>query len=173
MADEEEVLDDVEVEVEAEPEDLDAEDLDEDDLEGAIVEDDLAGDELAPDEVLTDGAAVVEEEDEDTDAAAERPTRAAAAPAGDDDEDQPDPDDVEADLDTILKDRIAANDDEEEDEEEEKPGRVKKPGTEDDGTGENRVAPRKAGEFVCSSCFLVKPNMQLADAKKKLCADCV
>ena len=31
----------------------------------------------------------------------------------------------------------------------------------------------KAGEFVCSSCFLVKPDMQLADAKKKLCLDCV
>ena len=81
--------------------------------------------------------------------------------------------DDEADLDTILKDRIAANDDEEDEEEEEKPGRVTKP-TDDDGTeGGNRVAPRKAGEFVCSSCFLVKPDMQLADAKKKLCLDCV
>jgi hypothetical protein len=115
---------------------------------------------------------VDEDEDEDA-AAADRPTRTTPAAAGDDDEDEPDPDDVEADLDTILKDRIAANDDEEDEEEEEKPGRVTKP-TDDDGTeGGNRVAPRKAGEFVCSSCFLVKPDMQLADAKKKLCLDCV
>ena len=28
-------------------------------------------------------------------------------------------------------------------------------------------------KFFRSSCFLVKPNMQLADPKKKLCADCV
>ncbi len=167
MADEDEVVD--EVDEEAEPDDLDG-DIDEDDVidEDLVVDDDLAA--VAPDEVIGDAV----EEDEDDDAAApERPTRTAAAKEGDDDEEEPDPDDVEADLDTILKDRIAANDDEEDEEEEEKPGRVKKPGTEDDGTGENRVAPRKAGEFVCSSCFLVKPNMQLADAKKKLCLDCV
>jgi hypothetical protein len=149
-------------------EDLDAETLDED----LVVDDALDEDALEGGEVPVEDAAAVVEDDEDEDAAAtDRPTRAAAA--GDDDEDTPDPDDVEADLDTILKDRIAAGDDEEEEEEEEKPGRVTK-STDDDGTeGGNRVAPRKAGEFVCSSCFLVKPDMQLADAKNKLCADCV
>lgn len=150
-------------------EDLDAEDLDED----LVVDDALDEDALVGEEVLVEDAAAVVEEDEDDDAAAtDRPTRTTAA-AGDDDEDTPDPDDVEADLDTILKDRIAAGDDEDDEEEEEKPGRVTK-GTDDDGTdGGSRVAPRKAGEFVCSSCFLVKPNMQLADPKNKLCADCV
>ena len=29
-----------------------------------------------------------------------------------------------------------------------------------------------AGEFVCSSCFLVKSGSQLADKRKKLCRDC-
>jgi len=143
-------------------EELDAEDLDVD----LVVDDALDEDALVGEE-----AAVVEEDEDEDAAATDRPTRTAAA--GDDDEDTPDPDDVEADLDTILKDRIAAGDDEEEEEEEEKPGRVTK-GTDDDGTdGGSRVAPRKAGEFVCSSCFLVKPDMQLADAKNKLCADCV
>ena len=164
MADEEEVE---EVEDGAEPADLDDEELDDEELdEEGIGEDDLAEEGLGE-----EGATEETAEDEEEDTATDRPTRAAAA-ASDDDEEEPDPDDVEADLDSILKERIAANDDDEEDEEEEKPGRVTK-GTEDDGSGENRVAPRKAGEFVCTSCFLVKPNMQLADPKKKLCADCV
>lgn len=156
--------DDVPVDID---EELIAEDLDGD----LVVDDALDEDALVGEEVPVEGAVAVIDEDEDA-SATDRPTRAVAA-AGEDDEDTPDPDDVEADLDTILKDRIAAGDDEEDEEEEEKPGRVTK-GTDDDGTeGGSRVAPRKAGEFVCSSCFLVKPDMQLADAKKKLCADCV
>lgn len=164
MADEDEVP----AEIEEDEPDLDDADIDEDDLVDADIDETL----VLADDTLDDADAVevvVDEEEEDAEAAPERPARAAAA-AGDDDEDEPDPDDVEADLDTILKDRIAANDDEEEEDEEEQP-----PGRADttDGDGANRVAPRKAGEFVCSSCFLVKPNSQLANAKKKLCLDCV
>jgi hypothetical protein len=165
---------DIDEDADAETVDLDAEDLDAEDLdEDLVVADDLEEDVvLVGEDALVEEVAVEEDEDEDA-AATDRPTRTTPAAAGDDDEDEPDPDDVEADLDTILKDRIAANDDEEDEEEEEKPGRVTKP-TDDDGTeGGNRVAPRKAGEFVCSSCFLVKPDMQLADPKKKLCLDCV
>ena len=36
-----------------------------------------------------------------------------------------------------------------------------------------KVPPRQPGEFVCASCFLVKPNAQLADADNNLCQDCV
>ena len=36
-----------------------------------------------------------------------------------------------------------------------------------------RTIPKKSGEFVCSNCRLVKSNSQLADAKRKLCNDCV
>ncbi|MFZ4433963.1 MAG: hypothetical protein ACOYOQ_12285 [Microthrixaceae bacterium] len=63
-----------------------------------------------------------------------------------DDEDEPDDDDVEADLDTILKDRIAAGDDEDEDEE-----------APEEPTGEaaERVAPRSGDEFACTTCFLI------------------
>ncbi len=85
----------------------------------------------------------------------------------DEDEEEADPDDVEADLDAILKDRIAAAEEEEDDEEEEAP----EPEESGDGTG--RIQPKRPGEFVCQSCFLVKHPSQLADAKRKLCADCV
>jgi len=159
---EDEAVDEVE---DAEPEDLDDDALEADDLDEDLVEDDDLGDDAL---VEGDDVAVEEDDDEEEDTATERPTKA----TGDDDDEEPDPDDVEADLDSILKERIAANDDDEDEEEEEKPGRVTK-GADEDGTGENRVAPRKAGEFVCTSCFLVKPNMQLADPKKKLCLDCV
>jgi hypothetical protein len=174
MAEDNDVVDEIDEDADAEPADLDADDLDADELDEDLVAGDGLEDEvvLVGEDALVEDAAVEEDEDEDA-AAPERPTRTTPAAAGDDDEDEPDPDDVEADLDTILKDRIAANDDDEDEEEEEKPGRVTKP-TDDDGTeGGSRVAPRKAGEFVCSSCFLVKPDMQLADAKKKLCLDCV
>ncbi|MFM8863099.1 MAG: DUF4193 family protein, partial [Acidimicrobiia bacterium] len=60
------------------------------------------------------------------------------------------PDDVEADLDEILKDRIAATDEEEEDEEEVVPeprGAVAEIA--------EGVTPRKANEFTCTGCFLL------------------
>ena len=146
------------------PEELD-EDLDEEldeeldeDLGGGLEED------LVDEETLATG----EDEDEGEEDGEARPARPAAT---DDDEDEVDPDDVEADLDTILKDRIAANDDEEDEDEEEAAPTGRASDTGDEAGG--RVAPRKAGEFVCSSCFLVKPNTQLADAKAKLCLDCV
>src|ERR671910_878158 len=117
--------------------------------------------------------AMVEDEPEDEDEELEELEVVPAAPAppakkgtatktrkssDDDDEeeedDELDPDDVEADLDTILKDRIAAQPDEA-----------------GDGTG--RIQPRKPGEFVCQSCFLVKLPIQLADPQRMLCSDCV
>ena len=37
-----------------------------------------------------------------------------------------------------------------------------------------KVAPiRDQKEFVCKSCYLVKPRVQLADAKREYCRDCV
>jgi hypothetical protein len=65
------------------------------------------------------------------------------------DEDEADPDDVEADLDKILKERIAANEDEDEDEEleEQAPRTV--------GETADGVQPKKANEFMCTGCFLL------------------
>lgn len=70
--------------------------------------------------------------------------------AGDDDEDDEDmlaPDDVEADLDTILKDRLASEDVAAEDEEEVE--------TDDRSGADDALQPKRADELLCSSCFLL------------------
>ncbi|MDQ4143944.1 MAG: DUF4193 family protein [Actinomycetota bacterium] len=37
-----------------------------------------------------------------------------------------------------------------------------------------KVAPiREQKEFVCKSCYLVKPRVQMADTKREYCRDCV
>ena len=81
----------------------------------------------------------------------------------DDDEDEPDPDDVEADLDTILKDRIASADDEDDEED----------GAEFGSSAGARTPPKTESEFVCTSCFLVKSVTQRVDGSDDLCMDCV
>jgi len=153
-----EELDDEFTEDAEEPEDLDVVDLDE------LEEDDLGDDEL------DDDATVVDDADE-----AVVPKDGAAAPAAaatDEDEDEEeddevlDPDDVEASLDVILKDRLVVEDEEEE-EDEEPPD----PAESAEGTG--RIMPRRPGEFVCQSCFLVKHPSQLEDPKRMFCRDCV
>lgn len=78
------------------------------------------------------------------------------------------PDDVEAPLDTLLQERTASatlEDEEEELEDEE-------PDADDRGEGSTRIVPRRPGEFLCSSCFLVLPRHQLADEERMLCRDC-
>src|ERR687892_312811 len=153
--DEEFETEDLEEELTPEPEDLD---------EALVEEDD--------DEEYED---IEEDEEEDEGVELAPAPKAKAAPAktrrggGDDGgDDEVDLDDVEADLDTILKDRIAAQPDEAEEEDEEEQPEVDERG---DGTG--RIQPKRPGEFVCQSCFLVKHPSQLADADQMLCADCV
>ena len=113
--------------------------------EGALdddLEDDLEEVDLGDD----DDAEVAVEEDED-DAVDDVPAAKAKRASDDEDEDDEDvdPDDVEADLDTILKDRIAAGDDDEDEDE------IEEPGAE---SGE-RVAAKTADEFTCPTCFLI------------------
>ena len=79
------------------------------------------------------------------------------------------PDDVEAPLDALLQERTASatlEDEEEELEEEE-------PDTDERGDVATKIMPRRPGEFLCSSCFLVLPRNQLADEERMLCRDCV
>src|SRR6266480_6272763 len=78
------------------------------------------------------------------------------------------PDDVEEPLDVLLQERTASatlEDEEEEAEEEE-------PDVDERGDGPARIVPRRPGEFLCASCFLVLPRSQLADSKRMLCRDC-
>ena len=81
------------------------------------------------------------------------------------DEEEPDDEDVEASLDTILKERLVVEEVEDDEDTPEPEDRS--------GDGVERVLPKQPGEFVCRSCFLVKHPNQLADRKKMLCRDCV
>lgn len=139
----EEDLEDLSDDLEEDIDDL--EDLEDDDDTALVVDDDTDEDEDAPADETPKARKVTDEDD-------------------DDDEDEPDPDDVEDDLDTILKDRIASGDDLEDDEDEEELAA---------GESASRAPARRIEEFVCQSCFLLKPHSQLADAKTMLCADCV
>ena len=43
-----------------------------------------------------------------------------------------------------------------------------------DSRTKSKVTPlRNREEFVCKSCFLLKPKVQLADSERMLCRDCV
>jgi Domain of unknown function (DUF4193) len=158
--------------------DENAVDLDDDgeDLEEAPEE--LDDEELVDEAVDVDDVEDIDEEDDDFVADVVAPAPPPPPPAKprkkgeDDDEEEEDDDDdtdddVEADLDAILKDRIAAQPDEDDDEDEETPE------PDDRGDGAGRIQPKRPGEFVCQSCFLVKHPSQLADADHMLCADCV
>jgi hypothetical protein len=37
---------------------------------------------------------------------------------------------------------------------------------------EEDIPVRRSGEFICTRCFLVKNNSQLANRKQKVCRDC-
>ncbi len=163
ISEEETEFEDAEIEEEIDPEDLDVDELDEDEAGFAGLDDD-------------DDLAVIDEDEDDLGPEAvtkARPADKAPAAAAavvveeeDDDEDLVDPDDVEADLDTILKDRLVAADDEPEEDDDDVE-------VDDRGDPVDRIQPKRPGEFVCQSCFLVKHPGQLADAKRKLCSDCV
>jgi Domain of unknown function (DUF4193) len=154
-----------------------------DEVEGPdeLIEGDL--DELVDDDLIAEDAlALPDDEDDDADVVAveeevevveipEVGAKVTAKPAAageeseEDEEEEPDDEDVEASLDTILKERLVVEevaDDEDMPEPEDRTA-----------DGVERVLPKQPGEFVCRSCFLVKHPNQLADRKKMLCRDCV
>jgi hypothetical protein len=169
-----EEFEDEEVDLDAaspDEEELEADDVDgvddvdlEDDLN---LEDDadLELDNAAADGEAADGGETVEQ--------APAPARKPARDEEDEDvldlDEELHPDDVEAPLDALLQERTASaklEDEEEEIEEEE-------PDTDERGDGQTKIVPRRPGEFLCSSCFLVLPRNQLADEERMLCRDCV
>ncbi|CAI8405239.1 MAG: Uncharacterised protein [Acidimicrobiaceae bacterium] len=87
------------------------------------------------------------DDDDDDDDDESAPTPVADSNEDDDDED---PADVEADLDAILKDRIASG----EDEEEEDASTATKKEAPVQGE-EDSVEARRKGEVICPSCFLI------------------
>lgn len=154
MADDDEVLETGDEFAEVEEDDAGPGEieLDEEALEDDLVEEDEFG---GGDEEFA-----AEEPDDDDEAAKSGPVRrSVAAEDEDDDDDMVAPDDVEADLDTILKDRLVANDDEAEDDEDEEP--------EERGDTGDRIQPKRADEELCPSCFLLvrqsAPGCPVAD----------
>ena len=126
-----------------------AEELDEELPEGP------GDDEFDPEDVGDDDdSGDPKEDDEDNedngnDEAGPKPTV-----GSEDDEDEPDPSDVEADLDEILRDRIAAGDDEDEEEEEGEVALVPASGD---------VEGRRESEIHCPNCFLLVTTDTVTD----------
>ena len=150
--------------------DIDEEDLDDD----LIVEDDVDVDvdDVLDDDVLDDDDDVVAAIPDDPAAIVEVPVATPIVEESDDEDDdvvdldeELHPDDVEEALDVVLRERTAAAGLEDEEDEEAEP--------DDRGEGGTKIVPRRPGEFLCSSCFLVLPRNQLADEAQMLCRDCV
>jgi hypothetical protein len=125
-------------------EDEDAE-LDVDELE-----DDLA---LEADDSVDEANAGDDDEDE------KKAVETLTAKVTDDDEDE-DEDDVEADLDTILKERLATTDDDED--EEETVVIIKS----EDG---EETAQKRSDEIVCDNCFFIIKETQLGPLGARTC----
>ena len=136
MADDE-IVDDVDEEVE--DDDINDEEFD------ADAEDDDGEFEDSDDEIVDD----VEDDDDDDEDDSSANGRRQSKEDEDDDDDLVNEDDVEADLDTILKDRMVTVEDGEE-EEEETPVLVDNSAEAVDG-----VQPKRSDEKVCPSCFLL------------------
>ena len=149
---------------EIEEEDVDLED-EETDVTDLVLDDDVADDVEDVDidaliadpavgdvPVVTEGGAATEEDEDDENL---------------DLEEELHPDDVEEPLDVLLAERTAAEriDEEEADLEDDD-----EPDNPAEGTG--KIVPRRDDEFLCRSCFLVKPLSQLAKGEKDLCRDC-
>jgi hypothetical protein len=151
--------------------DADEPELDDDDLEDDEEDLDLDDDAVAD---VDDGNADLAEDEVESSAPVARPKKGSEDGSDDEDDDAIDleeelhPDDVEEPLDVLLHERTTtdrleeeANELEDEDLEPDAPG---------DASG--RVVPRRDDEFLCRSCFLVKPLSQLARGEKDLCRDC-
>lgn len=133
---------------------------DEDEVLEPELEEDLELEEPIDDFVevvaTAEGEAVEPEEEAEEEESAPR-----ARKVDDDEEedDETDPDDIEADLEAILRDRMAAADDDDDEEGDEAPGAAKP----DSPSG------ARNDEFVCESCFLLVNRSQFGSAKDPRC----
>lgn len=127
------------------------EELDEE-FEAVLGDGDLEDDDLDDD--------LDEELEEEEESGNNEPARNATSGDDEDSEGEDiDPDNVEADLDTILKDRLAAGDDEDEDEE------TPDPSPEASG----QVAPKRDNEWTCEGCFLIVSSSQFGSRENPRC----
>jgi hypothetical protein len=152
---------------------LDDGDIEDGDIEDGDIEDiddleDLDGDEIDDgdlDDAVTDEADLALEPPVEVPVA--KVQKAAEPAEADAEDDELLADEVEASLDVILAERLRGDDTEADE--------VDTDEEEDDGLP-NQLATvipvRQPDEFLCQSCFLLKPPGQLADADHQLCRDC-
>ena len=136
------------------------------DFEGDLSDDFAADEDLAEDEVFAADEDLAEDDDPAGDADAGPVADDAAALEDDDDDDVPlpaddddeevHPSDVEADLEEILRDRIAASDDDDEDNASGQPKTVS-------------VAPPRSDEWTCNQCFLIVSMTQFGSRTNPAC----
>lgn len=121
-----------------------------DDFDGEELEDDLEldPDDLEEDIVDVDDLDVGTDDDDEVVDPSKGMARTVSNDEDDDDEDLITPDDVEADLDTILKDRMVASEETPAEEEEEEE-------FDDRGDSSDRLQPKRPDERLCGSCFLL------------------
>ncbi len=116
------------------------------------------------DDPLVDDDDDDDEIEEDDEAAPPKPSAAKRPPQAEGEfDDEVDPDNLEADLNTILRDRLVASDDIENEEE-----------TGEAETGQpaellGSVTPRRDDEWLCEGCFLLVSKSQLGSRKAPRC----
>ena len=149
MADDDEMMEPDE-ELDTDGAELEGPDLEDPDLAAEVLDEDadeFGDDEEAFDDDEVDDKGDDEGDDDDDEAAKSGPVRRSVSTDDeDDDDDIIAPDDVEADLDTILKDRLIAAEDETNEDEEE---------VEERGEQADRLQPKRADEQLCPNCFLL------------------
>jgi len=125
------------------------EELDDEEFEEVLAEDDLVPDELADKEMDPEA---LDEPDLDSDSGDEDEDEVGARPVGETaEEDDEDDDELEADLEAILRDRIAAEEDDEDDEDEIQAGVVSPAAA----TTAEGLVERQESEMHCPHCFLL------------------
>ncbi len=146
------------------PDDFEVVDLEVDELDEELIGDDDETVDTDVDVVLDDVVVDVVVEDEEAPEVPVRRKRPGATDEDEEEEEEADPDDVEADLDTILKDRIASGDDLDEEEEEEVPDR-------NDPDTSDGVVAKKEGEFTCPGCFMIVHPRQFGRRAAMVCPE--
>ena len=120
------------------------EEIDEIDADPDLIDEEM-GEEI---EIDLEGDDLTDDDDEN------REIPAGARPASDDDDEDEDDDEVEADLDTILKERMSsADDDDDEDDDDEDEGVI----TTAEG---DRIPSKQEDEILCEGCFLLVKESQ-------------
>ena len=124
--------------------------LDDDDLED-VLDPALELDDDIDDDIDEEfDAVVVEDEEEEEPVEPRVRTRRTGEEEDEDEDEETDPDDVEADLEEILRDRMAASADDDDDDDES-----------DGEEGPKNMPAKRGDEFLCGLCFLVVSRAQL------------